>query len=932
MPSDNSYAIKRNILEMKASQKNRYAQLVEAQTPEPHELPELPKTSVTQGLHSSNQDEISSQSSEIPSVVTENKTATYSDSPSQLVMMGRKGSQCDSQMSTSFVSTASSRRVSVPSVEGTQLNMPESKISFHRSISRSMLDLDASSVLSDFVISWSNLTYSYKPSFISSFTKKPNLVLNDLSGHFKSNQLVAVIGPSGCGKTTLLHFLAGNIPAQRDKLRIRGLDEPKVALIGQDDCLLPGLTARETLLYASLLQNCRQKNKGVQFNHHEHVEMILDQLGLAECADRSVTKLSGGQLKRVTIGQELLYPTNLLVLDEVTSGLDASTSYSIVRLLKKLVSDNRYPMSIVMSIHQPSAKLFSVFDKVYVMSQGCCIYDGSCQIETVNAHLQRFGLECPKFHNIADHLLEIVCADQDSDRHIREQMIMFQRKHASEFSYTEGSLMGNTGLDGASISQREDAESQSTQMLGSRSASLYDSIEIARRRKKRPIVEHSSIHLRRSLLRISRSSILTYLQLMTYVILGLQLATFYGTEVGKLSGCPRLPMSFLALSLSEDSDDNLSSEMRRIQENMNFLLVAVMTSTFAALEITVITFPMEAKTIKREWRNGWYRVSSYFLGRTFADLPFQLSFVVVFCIIIYTLTGQLGFLTWRFATFVSIIIMTALVAQAVGFIFGALFMDNLPAAVFTAPLCIFPALLFSGFFSRVAQIPPFYKPMTYLSHFRYAFDALLVTLYGYNRCNCDQETLTGYHASMENQTISVRDMFRSLFGSNECATSSPSVDENSIEDVTATQNSLIAALSTTNGPPSSLPMAAALTASSTMHPKHLRSFEDLLVDQVFEHMNSTVPTVSTSQQQTGNVMDVMVDKFSNRITSMLNKQANYGHEVPKSCRDFNSYLVSEFGLHDDDLIFALAILLVFVLASRLISQAILSLTIASRTR
>lgn len=915
---------------MKNGQKNRYAQLVEAQSPEPQELPELPKTSADSSTRAHHQNAANSEHLGIP---TDTRAQVVTDQPfQQQPLIGRKGSQCDSQISTSFVSTSSSRRISIPSVEESTTNMPASKAAIHRSVSRSMLDLDTAEYINEFVVSWSNLTYSYKPSLLSSFTKKPNLVLQDLSGHFKSNQLVAIIGPSGCGKTTFLDFLAGNISTQRDKLRIHGLDKPKVALIGQDDCLLPGLSARETLLYASLLQNSGYKRRNEPFNHHEHVQLILDQLGLTECADRSVTKLSGGQLKRVVIGQELLYPTNLLILDEVTSGLDASTSYSIVRLLRKLVSDNSYPMSIVMSIHQPSARLFSVFDKVYVMSEGSCIYEGSCQIETVNNHLQLFGLECPKFHNIADHLLEIVCAGQDSDRCIKEQMISYQRKQSSEFLYNQLAQSERNNAEKASLTQRDDTESQSAHMLAGESSSLYESIERARRQKPRPLCDHLVIHMRRSLLRISRSSILTYLQLVTYVLIGLQLATFYGLEVGRLSGCPRLPMSFLALSLSDESSDNLGLEMRRIQENMNFLLVAVMASTFAALEITVITFPMEAKTIKREWRNGWYRVSSYFLGRTFADLPFQMGFVMIFCVVIYTLTGQLGFLSWRFVAFVSIIIMTAMIAQAVGFIFGALFMNNLPAAVFTAPLCIFPALLFSGFFSRVAQIPSFYKPMTYLSHFRYAFDALLVTLYGFNRCNCDQETLTGYHESLENQTSSVRDMFRSLFGGSECATSSPSADENIIEDAARTLSPPFGSSLTPLSSALTSPMTAAPASSTTMQPKQLKSLEDVLVDQVFEHMNSTSSTVGSSPHQSDNLMDVMVDKFSNRITSMLNKQANFGHEVPKTCRDFNSYLISEFGLHDEDLMFALAMLLVFVLISRLISQAILSFTIASRTR
>lgn len=818
-----------------------------------------------------------------------------------------------------------------------------------RTISQSMLELDHSRRLNEFQVIWRNISFSYKPSWTARYLSRrtrANQVLRNVSGRFKSNQLVAIIGPSGCGKTTLLHFLAGNNGHQRDKLRIVGLEEPKVAFIGQDDCLLPGLTAKETLMFASRLQNNRRN-----FDHEQHIQPILNELGLLECSDRSVTKLSGGQARRVTIAQELLYPTNLLILDEVTSGLDASTSCSIVKLLKHLVSDSNYPMSIVMSIHQPSAKLFSVFDQVYVMSEGSCLYEGSCGTDSINDYLLRFGLECPKFHNIADYLIEIACEDSGEPMGAtKEQMIQYQTKR-SELSLAEecqhywpaasgcGPTNGDveTGPAPLGVFARTNGYTRvSSQDVGERpplvpimNHSLHEAIEQARRARPRPFWDQFLVHLSRSLLRIRRSHILTYLQLVTYVVLGLQLATFYGPQIGTLNGCPRLPTSLMAFVLASDLDEHMNQEMRRIQENMNFLLVSVMTATFAALEITVITFPLEAKTVKREWRNGWYRVTSYFMGRTLADLPFQLVFVVIFCLLIYVLTGQIGLATWRFVSFVSIVAMTALIAQSFGFIFGAIFMNNLPAAVFCAPLCIFPTLLFSGFFSRVSQIPAIYRPMTYLSHFRYTFDALLVTLYGYQRCDCDQAQLAGYRASLDNQTRSMREVFGYLFGSAECvpapgASTDPAEPpgEPPLAGAPQTNASLAAGL-----------VGSLLPASAGTH----LALEEALVDSVFEQLNSTTATSlepepgATSGQDFGlGVTDHLAQRFATRITTMLNKQANFGHPLPDNCAEFNSYLMTEFELRNADLAFGLAMLLAFVVLTRLVCGTILGFTIATR--
>jgi len=980
-------------------------------------------------------------------------------------------------------------------------------------VSRSMLHLD--SRRAQFAVVWQELSFSYRQSFWNCAAtgrgrggaagetqrapaKQAKPVLKSVSGHFKSNELVAIIGPSGCGKTTLLQFLAGNQSEQQARMRIVGLEEPKVAFIGQDDSLLPGLTARETLVYASRLQNTRRP-----FDHAAHVQPILNELGLAECADRLVTKLSGGQAKRVTIAQELLYPTNLLILDEVTSGLDASTSYSIVKLLKYLVSDSSYPMSIVMSIHQPSARLFSVFDRVYLMSEGFCLYEGSCQVDAINSYLDQFGLQCPKYHNIADYLIEIACsgmnslqppeelvADQEEEEDelkrtvlsrgqpvmaeagggesllplvgsieaIKLQMIEHQRAKSHDLirrlcsAVQEGaagaaegrpedvkgapgeqqsvSLLVEVGperqprsnglhrlspngsaLGGGPHKQRnrESGGLSSGQSSGRQEAlgeqwacqegSLYAAVDRARSQKERPFLQQFLVHFQRSVLRIRRSGILTYMQFLTYILVGLQLATFYGPTIGLQSGCPQIPASLVGLlsqvastpvdsETGDEEQEQQSEQMRRIQENLNFLLVAILTATFAALEITVITFPMEAKTVKREWRNGWYKVTSYFMGRTLADLPFTLIYLLVFSAIVYTMTGQLGPTSWRFVSFVAIILMSALIAQSFGFIFGALFMDNLPAAVFTAPMSIFPALLFSGFFSRVSQVPAFYKPLTVLSHFRYSFDALLVTLYGFDRCDCSQPDLDQYHAGLRSQVSSIRDLFGLLLGcdtSSDSATASSSaaapnelaagsagaptgldaslINQEDLAAISASNSSLGALLlSTVTSQAGSQTVASTTSTTTTTQapaPKSqiMDTISEVLTNSLFEQikqnsssqLNGTLGSPLLAQNATalpleGSVsaasatnpeaemfgLDRITYRISTRMSQMLGKQANFGHPMPRDCHRFNSYLLQEFQLNNQDLISSLVALFVFVLITRLICSIILNFTIARR--
>ncbi|KAK8965171.1 ABC transporter G family member 14 [Platanthera guangdongensis] len=87
-----------------------------------------------------------------------------------------------------------------------------------------------------------------------------------------------------------------------------------------------------------------------------------------------VRGISGGEKRRVSIGQEMLLNPSLLLLDEPTSGLDSTTAQKIVGTLRRLAAGGR--RAVVVTIHQPSTRLYQMFDKVILLSEGCPIYHG----------------------------------------------------------------------------------------------------------------------------------------------------------------------------------------------------------------------------------------------------------------------------------------------------------------------------------------------------------------------------------------------------------------------------------------------------------------------------------------------------------------------------------------------------------------------------
>lgn len=125
-------------------------------------------------------------------------------------------------------------------------------------------------------------------------------------------------------------------------------------------------------------------------------------MGLKECSDRYVKELSGGEKKRLSIALELIDDPSILFLDEPTTGLDSLCAIQCLHLLKNLSKQGRI---VVCSIHVPSWKMLELFDFLYIISKGQCVYQGS--FSNVIRFLESANCPCPEDSNPVDHILEI---------------------------------------------------------------------------------------------------------------------------------------------------------------------------------------------------------------------------------------------------------------------------------------------------------------------------------------------------------------------------------------------------------------------------------------------------------------------------------------------------------------------------------------------
>ena len=144
---------------------------------------------------------------------------------------------------------------------------------------------------------------------------------------------------------------------------------------------------------------------------HKVVEEVILELGLKDCASTRIGNdvqkgCSGGEKRRTSLGVQMLANPSVLFLDEVTTGLDATSAFQLVRTLKYLTTKGR---TIITTIHQPRSEIWSFFDRLILLSEGCPIYAGLAN--TSISHFERLGHKLPSFINPAEYLIDLTAVD-----------------------------------------------------------------------------------------------------------------------------------------------------------------------------------------------------------------------------------------------------------------------------------------------------------------------------------------------------------------------------------------------------------------------------------------------------------------------------------------------------------------------------------------
>ena len=419
-------------------------------------------------------------------------------------------------------------------------------------------------------------------------------ILQDVRAYMPSGSITAIIGGSGSGKTSMLNALSHRIKSGRldtnGSILYNGntdLSTIRSAYVMQQDILLETLTVRETLTYAAEL---RLPPPVTHAERSQIVEEVIQELSLKECADTKIGNnvhkgCSGGEKRRTSLGVQMLANPSVLFLDEVTTGLDATTAFQLIRTLKTLAEKGR---TIVVTIHQPRSEIWGLLDHLVLLSGGSPLYSGP--IAGCLPYFELQGHILPAFVNPAEFIIDLAAVDTRTEEFEAASLV---RVNALKQYWMNSTCIGSSKPSDEKFPEEYPPSSTSAPEKSLRQSTLGRQINVLTRRTLK----------------------ITYRDPM-----GMAGSLFEATSMAVLQG-----WIFLKL------DGSLAG----IRSRQGALYTAAALQGYLILLFETYRLTIDIKVFDREYSEGVVGVSSFLLSRRLArclteDLPVPLIFSVIF--------------------------------------------------------------------------------------------------------------------------------------------------------------------------------------------------------------------------------------------------------------------------------------------------------------
>eukprot|EP00762_Andalucia_godoyi_P003123 ANDGO_01002.mRNA.1 Protein white len=521
-------------------------------------------------------------------------------------------------------------------------------------------------------------------------------LLKEISGYARPGELTALMGPSGSGKTTLLNLIAGRFRdgSMSGCVQINSYDPSKTAglirnygaYVMQQDVVYDNLTPTELLTYA-----CKLKGLSV-----DRVADVLRDLDLEMCKSTPIARISGGQLKRVCIAQDLLDPNvSVLMLDEPTSGLDSYTAIQTISLLRRLAKLTRDTngtyggKTIICTIHQPSWDLMCLFDNMILLSEGRMVYFG--KLDSAPSYFETIGYPVPEFSNPADHFITITRRVPPKQLAEYYKNSKVYREEFNDENYPFRKALPNRGSSALA----------SASAVGLEESAAADADDVARFKHAQHLGKPGFIR---------QVAILTDRAFVT---------TFRNPMMFKAKIAQTLTIALICGLIFFQ----LTTDQQGVQNRAGALFFLTANSVMSCIAAIIMTFPREKPIFTREHDSGMVKVTPYFFAKWFAELPFQVIMPAVLLSIAYFMMGLQNKASNWFM-FLAICELGAEAAASIGYCLSAL-SSNPEIAQALMPLAMIPQMLLSGLFLNSDDVPPWFIWLQKISVIYYGWNGLM---------------------------------------------------------------------------------------------------------------------------------------------------------------------------------------------------------------
>ncbi|EFH57763.1 abc transporter family protein [Arabidopsis lyrata subsp. lyrata] len=558
----------------------------------------------------------------------------------------------------------------------------------------------ASSISSSpFVLSFNDLTYSVKiqKKFnpLACCRKSRNgssvntkILLNGISGEAHEGEMIGGSWSKWANRIAK-DSLRGSITLNGEVLESR-LQKVISAYVMQDDLLFSMLTVEETLMFSAEFRLPRSLSKKKK---KARVQALIDQLGLRSAAktvigDEGHRGVSGGERRRVSIGNDIIHDPIILFLDEPTSGLDSTSAYMVIKVLQRIAQSGSI---VIMSIHQPSYRIMGLLDQLIFLSRGNTVYSGS------PTHLPQFFSEfehpIPENENKTEFALDLI-RELENSAEGTKPLVEFHKKWRAKQAQSPSYSNGNKKNNNASLKEAITASISRGKLVSgatNNSSNLTPSFQTF----ANPFWIEMIVIGKRAILNSMRQPELLGMRLGAVMVTGIILATMF---------------------------TNLDNSPKGAQERLGFFAFAMSTTFYTCAE-AIPVFLEERYIFMRETAYNAYRRSSYVLSQSIISIPALIFLSASFAATTFWAVGLSGGTSGFLFFFLTILASFWAGSSFVTFLSGVVANVMLGFTIVVAILAYF--LLFSGFFISRDRIPVYWLWFHYISLVKYPYEGVL---------------------------------------------------------------------------------------------------------------------------------------------------------------------------------------------------------------